>query len=69
MKRDLNKHGRKNVKTPVRRSRDLYEVLESFFGKYQKQLFVLSMILSGLMCVLLFDVKVSLSGDDCDYVI
>jgi hypothetical protein len=27
------------------------------------------MILSVLMCVLLFDVKVSLSGDDCDYIV
>ncbi|MDR2139424.1 MAG: hypothetical protein LBP50_07745 [Tannerella sp.] len=30
---------------------------------------MLSMILSVLMCILLFDVKVTQSGDDCDYIL
>jgi hypothetical protein len=43
--------------------------IDDFFNKYEKSFVLLSMVLSTLMCFLLFDVKVSLSGDDCDYII
>ncbi|MDR3267303.1 MAG: hypothetical protein LBT24_07020, partial [Tannerella sp.] len=43
--------------------------LNDFFGSHEKTFMILSMVLSLLMCIFLFDVKVSLSGDDCDYLV
>jgi hypothetical protein len=50
-------------------SRDLFSKVSTFFDQHQRSFFILSMTLSVLMSILLFDVKVSLSGDDCDYII
>jgi hypothetical protein len=50
-------------------SRDLYSRVNAFFEQNQRSFFIISMTLSVLMSILLFDVKVSLSGDDCDYII
>jgi hypothetical protein len=47
----------------------MYDVLNGFFERHELFFFRLSMILSALMCVLMFDVKVTQSGDDCDYLI
>jgi hypothetical protein len=49
--------------------RSLYDRLNGFFERRQQVFFVLSMILSVLMCIFMFDVKVSQSGDDCDYIL
>ncbi|MDR1918336.1 MAG: hypothetical protein LBQ65_01670 [Tannerellaceae bacterium] len=43
--------------------------MNAFFERNQQRLFLLTMLLSGLMSIFLFDVKVSLSGDDCDYLV
>lgn len=48
---------------------DLYRRINGFFERYQHLFFVVSIVQSVLMCILLFDVKVSLSGDDCDYIL
>lgn len=37
--------------------------------KHEKTLFMVSMLLALITIILLFDVKVSLSGDDCDYIV
>jgi hypothetical protein len=60
---------------PVSRSQvadrkdSLPERLDSFFRKQEKRLLVLSLAAGALMSVLMFDCKVSLSGDDCDYIV
>jgi hypothetical protein len=53
----------------VRPVRSLYDIIHDFFERYRQALFVVSMILSVLMSVFMFDVKVSLNGDDSDYLI
>lgn len=65
---DKKKIQKKEHKTNIA-SRSLSEKLNDFFDKNEKSLVFLSMILGTLMCILLFDVKVSLSGDDCDYLV
>ena len=46
-----------------------YTRINRFFERHERIFFVISMILGVLMSILLFDIKVSLSGDDCDYII
>lgn len=48
---------------------DIPKKINAFFDKYEKGLVFLSIILGVFTCFLLFDVKVSLSGDDCDYLV
>ncbi len=45
------------------------EKLENFITKNEQKLFLFSLLLAGVISLLLFDVKVSLSGDDCDYIV
>ncbi|MDR2916517.1 MAG: glycosyltransferase family 39 protein [Tannerella sp.] len=47
----------------------LIEKTDNFFTKHEKLLSILSLILATITSILLFDVKVSLSGDDCDYIV
>ena len=46
-----------------------YTRINRFFERNERMFFIVSMILGALMSILLFDIKVSLSGDDCDYII
>ena len=50
-------------------SKSFFLQTNDFFERNQKIFIVLSMIAGILMCILLFDVKVSLSGDDSEYLI
>ena len=50
-------------------SKSFFHRTNDFFGQNRKIFLVLSMVASTLMCILLFDVKVSLSGDDSEYLI
>ncbi|MDR1115547.1 MAG: hypothetical protein LBL33_05270 [Tannerella sp.] len=59
----------KQSKKTTSPGQNLIEKTNAFFDRYEKAFVVLSMTLGILMCILLFDVKVSLSGDDCDYII
>jgi hypothetical protein len=61
------KNAKKEVPIPLLQR--LQGRVEGFFERNQLTLFVITMVLSVLMSILLFDVKVSLSGDDCDYLI
>ena len=47
----------------------LLDELNTFFSKNEKSFVLFSIILSALISILLFDTKVSLSGDDCDYIV
>ena len=47
----------------------LTESINNILNKNEKTFVYLSLLLATLSCLLLFDVKVSLSGDDCDYII
>ncbi|MDR2764469.1 MAG: hypothetical protein LBB90_05505, partial [Tannerella sp.] len=47
----------------------MYGILNGFFERHRRTFFWLAMILSVLMCIFMFDVKVTQSGDDCDYII
>ena len=60
---------RKNRNTNTSNKRDLFEKMNSFFEKYERAFLWLSLSLGALISIIMFDVKVSLSGDDCDYVI
>lgn len=46
-----------------------YDKLNFFFDRNQKTFLIISILLCILMSFLLFDVKVSLSGDDSDYIV
>lgn len=50
-------------------SLSLYDKINRFFEKNQTVFLFISLVLGLLMSILLFDVKVSLSGDDSDYII
>jgi hypothetical protein len=45
------------------------EKMELFFTGKEKILVRLSLVLAAVISLLLFDTKVSLSGDDCDYIV
>ena len=47
----------------------LIEKTEKFISNNEKMFVGLSLILATITSILLFDIKVSLSGDDCDYII
>ena len=49
--------------------KSLKDRLEAFFNKNEKKFALFSIILSTISSILLFDTKVSLSGDDCDYIV
>jgi hypothetical protein len=69
MKVNTKKQKLLKKETPVSAAEKLRCRVEKFFERNERPLFVASMLLSALMSILLFDVKVSLSGDDCDYLI
>ena len=48
---------------------DFLDRLDSFFKKHEKLLLRISLASGAIISLLLFDCKVSLSGDDCDYII
>ena len=43
--------------------------IDSFFEKHEKFFLWISISLGAIISILMFDCKVSLSGDDCDYII
>ena len=49
--------------------KSFFQKSNDFFEQYQKVFLGISMISGALMCMLLFDIKVSLGGDDSDYLI
>jgi hypothetical protein len=61
----IKKH---NSKTKAS-TQSLTEKTRVFFDRYEKAFVILSLTLGTLTGILLFDVKVSLSGDDCDYIV
>lgn len=42
---------------------------DAFFDRHRRAFFLFTMIVAALMCICMFDTKVSLSGDDCDYIL
>ena len=62
---------KKELKTDkaILSKKSLIEKLDAYFNKNENKLAIFSVILSAITCILLFDIKVSLSGDDCDYII
>jgi hypothetical protein len=50
-------------------AKSLFQKTNDFFERNRKLFFIISMIAGALMSILLFDVKVSLSGDDSDYIL
>ena len=48
---------------------NLLNRMEIFFEKNEKAFLRISLLLGALISILMFDYKVSLSGDDCDYIV
>ena len=71
MKNNIRKQAKakENAPLPAAARRDWAAKTDAFFEKRQKLFFAVSILLSLLTSILLFDVKVSLSGDDCDYIL
>jgi hypothetical protein len=71
MKNNIRKQTKtkENASLPAPARGDLPAKINAFFEKRQSLFFAVSILLSLLTSVLLFDVKVSLSGDDCDYIL
>ena len=42
---------------------------DTFFDRHRRAFFFFTMVVAALMCICMFDTKVSLSGDDCDYIL
>ncbi|MDR2384889.1 MAG: hypothetical protein LBD80_04390 [Tannerella sp.] len=59
----------KRAKRAERAKEGLLERMNVFFGKHEKMALYISLACGAMASILLFDMKVSLSGDDCDYVI
>jgi hypothetical protein len=57
------------TKVKITEPKDLLSVLDSFFEKHLPKVFFISIILTVLFGILLFDVKVSEGGDDSSYII
>ena len=60
---------RNHEKVSDQRKKSFMENISLFFERHEKKMFYISMAAGVLMSILLFDVKVSLSGDDCDYIV
>jgi len=60
---------KKIEKSESNKTKDVLERMDAFFGKHEKVFLRLSLILAAIMSFLMFDCKVSLSGDDSDYII
>ncbi len=69
MKSTQRKSGATALKQPVVVEPRAYTRLNHFFERYQDAFFYLSIALAVLMSICMFDTKVSLSGDDCDYIL
>jgi len=50
-------------------SQRLFQSVSDFFERHQSLLLIVSLVTGLLLTILLFDVKVSLSGDDSDYIL
>lgn len=61
-----NQTSQKNNKTE---NRDLLDRMDLFFEKHERAFLWISLVLGALLSIFMFDCKVSLSGDDCDYII
>ena len=48
---------------------DIHQPQAAFFDRHRRAFFMLTMALATLMSIVMFDAKVSLSGDDCDYIL
>jgi hypothetical protein len=60
--------GRKQTNT-TKEKNNLLSRMESYFDRNEKTFLWISLSLGVIMSILMFDCKVSLSGDDCDYII
>ena len=69
MKGAVTKQKKMIKEQPIVSSRSWYQKTSDFFERNKKIFFIISMIASVLMSILLFDIKVSLSGDDSDYIL
>ena len=68
-----NRKGSFINKAPVKQKpgffKNFSDSISLFFERHEKKMFYCIMAVGALMSILLFDVKVSLSGDDCDYIV
>jgi hypothetical protein len=62
-------HKTKNVVSAKSEDLNLLDNLDSFFEKHEKIFLWISLVSGAIISFLMFDCKVSLSGDDCDYVV
>ena len=69
MKGNVKKQQKATKKQQKVSSKSFYQKTNDFFERNRQLFFILSMIAGALMSILLFDVKVSLSGDDSDYIL
>ena len=67
MKKNIHKTG--NVVSAKQEDVNLLDKMDSFFEKYETFFLWISFISGAIISFLMFDCKVSLSGDDCDYII
>ena len=69
MKGNVKQQQKATKKTQEMSSKSFNQNAAEFFERNRKIFFVISMIAGILMSILLFDIKVSLSGDDSDYIL
>ena len=69
MQKPNTKQQKLNKKQPVAVTKSWSQQVIDFVERNRSLFFIITMIVGGLMSILLFDVKVSLSGDDSDYII
>ena len=67
MQGNVKKKTKISKKKPEIAIKNFFQKSNDFFEQYQKVFLGISMIAGALMCMLLFDVKVSLGGDDSEY--
>ncbi|MDR2234348.1 MAG: hypothetical protein LBE56_14645, partial [Tannerella sp.] len=60
---------KRNEQSPTADSKRMFQRVNDFFERYQSVFLIVSLIAGVLLSIMLFDVKVSLSGDDSDYIL
>ena len=63
-----NEKGRKK-ENPANEARDLITIIDRFFSRHSFIVFIISLFLTIILGIFLFDLKISEGGDDSDYIL
>ncbi len=68
VKNNKNIKGRQSTSS-ANKTKDLITIIDDFFSRYSFLVFIISLFLTIILGILLFDLKISEGGDDSDYIL